>query len=88
MDEFLKHIEFWTQFCQYLEEHKIEIRLSKPANSSSSNVVLRRSYFRLRPWHLLKDNRLGVTVQFIEPGATARYELAAQERRRQVNAGV
>lgn len=84
-EEVLGHLEFWTQFRQYLEEHKIQVRLSKPSNSSLSNVVLRRSYFRLRPWRLLKGNRLGVWVQFNEPGGTARYELVSQQHRRQVN---
>lgn len=84
MDE-QAHLEFWTQFRQYLDDHKIQIRLSKPVNSSSSNVVLRRSYFRLRPWRLLKNNRLGVSVQFNEPGGTARYESVAQQHRSQVN---
>jgi hypothetical protein len=63
-EEVLGHLEFWAQFRQYLDDHKIQIRLSRPSKSSSSNVVLRRSYFRLRPWRLLKDNRLGVSVQF------------------------
>ena len=87
-EEVVGHLEFWTQFRQYLDDHKIQIRLSKPSKSSSSNVVLRRSYFRLRPWHLLKDNRLGVCVQFNEPGAMARYESVAQQHRRQVNEGL
>ena len=84
-EEVLGHLEFWTQFRQYLDAHKIQIPLSKPSNTSSSNVNLRRSYFRLRPWHLLKDNRIGVCVQFNEPGGTARYELVAQQHRHQVN---
>jgi len=84
-EEVLGHLEFWTQFRQYLDDHKSQIRLSKPSNTSSSNVVLRRSYFHLRPWHLLKGNRLGVSVQFNEPGGTARYELITQQHRRQVN---
>jgi hypothetical protein len=84
-EEVLGHLTFWTQFRQYLDDHKIQIRLSKPSNNSSSNVVLRRSYFRLRPWRLLKNNQLGVWVQFNEPGATARCELVAQQHRSQVD---
>jgi hypothetical protein len=84
-EEVVGHLTFWTQFRQYLDDHKIQIRLSKPSKISSSNVVLRRSYFRLRPWHLLRDNRLGVSVQFNEPSAMARYELVAQQHRRHVN---
>lgn len=83
-EEVLGHIEFWTQFRQYQKDHNIEIRLSKPSNSSSSNVILPRSYFRLKPWRLLKDNRLGVSVHFNEPGATARFELVEQQHRNQV----
>ncbi len=72
----LGHLEFWTQFRQYLDDHNIQIHLSGSSKSSSSDVFLSRSYFRFRPWHLLKDNQLGVSVQFNEPGAIARYELA------------
>lgn len=79
-EEVLGHLEFWTQFRQDLDAHKIQIRLSGSSKSSSSEVFLPRSYFRLRPWHLLKDSRLGVSVQFNEPDAMARYQLAQQHR--------
>jgi hypothetical protein len=84
-EEGLGHIEFWTQLRQYLGDHKIQIRLSGSPKSSSSDVFLTRSYFRLRPSHLLKDNQLGVFVQFDGPGAMARYELVAQQHRQKVN---
>ena len=79
-EEVLGHLEFWSQFRQYLDDHKIEIRLSGSSKSSSSEVFLPRSYFRLRPWHLLKGNRLGMSVQFNEPDAMARHQLAQQHR--------
>jgi hypothetical protein len=84
-EEVLGHLEFWTQFRQYLDDHKIQIRLSGSSKSSLSDVFLPRSYFRLRPWHLLKDNRLGVRVEFDGPDAMARYELVAQQHRHQVD---
>ena len=84
-EEVLGHLTFWTQFRQYLDDHKIEIRLTKPSNSSSINVVLRRSYFRLRPWRLLKNNQLGVVVQFNKPGGAPSYELVAQQHRREID---
>jgi hypothetical protein len=84
-EETLGHLEFWTQFRRYLDDHKIQIRLSGASKSSLSDVFLPRSYFRLRPSHLLKDNQLGVSVQFDGPGAMARYELVTQQYRQKVN---
>ena len=83
--EVFSHIEFWTQFREYLEDHKIQIRLSKPSNRSSNNVFLPRSYFRLTPRHLLENNQLDVAVQFGEPGAVVRYELVVQQHQAEVN---
>jgi hypothetical protein len=82
----LSHLEFWTQFRKYLDDQKIGVRLSKPANRSSSDVILRRSYYRLSAWRLLKDNRVGVSVKFNGPGGTARYDLVPQDRRHQIDA--
>jgi hypothetical protein len=83
-EEVLGHLDFWTQLRQYLDDHKIQIRLSGSSKSSLSDVFLPRSYFRLRPWHLLKDDQLGVSIQFNEPGALVRYALVAQQHRRKV----
>jgi hypothetical protein len=47
-------------------------------------VALRRSYFQVKPWHLLKDNQVGVSVQFNGPNPAALYELVAQQRRQPV----
>jgi hypothetical protein len=79
--EVLGHLEFWTQFQCYLEAQKIGIRLSKPAKSASSNVVVSRSYFRVRPWRLLRNNGLGVSVHFNEPGGAAHYQLTEMQYR-------
>ena len=84
-EEVLGHIEFWTQFQRYLDDNKIQIRLSGSSKSSLRDLFLPRSYFRLRPSHLLKDNQLGVSVQFDGPGALARYESVAQQHRQKVN---
>jgi hypothetical protein len=83
-EQVLGHLEFWTQLRRYLEDHKMEIRLSKPGKNASSNVVLLRSYFRVTPWHLLKGNQLGVSVKLDGQDSTARYELVAQKHRQKV----
>ena len=75
----LSHLEFWTQFRKYLDDQKIAVRLSKPANRSSSDVILRRSYYRLSAWRWLKDNRVGISVKFDGPGGTALYESRVDE---------
>jgi hypothetical protein len=87
-EEVLGHLEFWTQFRRYLDDNQIQIRLSKPSKSSSSNVVLRRSYFSLKASHLLKNNQLGVSVHFDGTDGMARYERVAQQHRHQVNEGL
>jgi hypothetical protein len=89
MDEkVLIHLDFWTQFRRYLEENNIHIQLSKPGKNASSNVVLRRSYFRMRPRHFLKYDQVDISVQFDGPRASAHYELVAQQCRRERPSGV
>jgi hypothetical protein len=68
-----------------MEENNIHIQLNKPGKNASSNVVLRRCYFRLSPWHLLKYDQVGISVQFDWPHALAHYELVAQQHRQNVN---
>jgi hypothetical protein len=86
MDEkVLTHLEFWTQFRNYLDDQKIGVRLSKPANRSSSDVILSRSYYRLSAWRLLKDNRVGVSLTFNVTGGTVPYESVVHEHSHRID---
>ena len=79
------HLEFWTQFRQYSANRNIDIRLSKPANRASTNVILPRRYFRLRPWRVLRNHRVGVSVDFEQGPGTKRFREMTQEHHRHVN---
>ncbi len=69
------HLEFWTQFRQYLEDHKSPIRVNRPSKDHWNNVAVGRSYFGLVPWNGMRDNRSGVYLQLTGPDAKAHFGL-------------
>lgn len=78
------HLEFWTQFRQYLEDREGPIRTNRPSKDHWSNVAVGRSSFGLVPWNGMRDNRSGVYLQFAGPDAKAHYGLVEQRYRLQV----
>jgi hypothetical protein len=78
------HLEFWTQFRQYLEERGSSLRTNRPSKDHWSNVAVGRSYFGLVPWNGMRDNRSGVYLQFTGPNAKAHYALVEQRHHDEV----
>jgi Domain of unknown function (DUF4268) len=79
----LLHLQFWTQFKQYLDDRGSPIHMGKPSSSTLGTVTLGRSPFRLIPWNVLA-NSSGVWVRFTERDENAIHEKIAQEYRHQV----
>ncbi len=75
------HLEFWTQFRQYLEDHQSAIRTNRPSKDSWTNVAVGRSFFSLFPWNGMRDDRSGVYLQFTGPDAKAHFGLVEQRHR-------
>ncbi|MSQ28172.1 MAG: DUF4268 domain-containing protein [Dehalococcoidia bacterium] len=69
------HLNFWTQFRQYLEERRSPVRTNRPSKDHWSNVAVGRTGFSLVPWNGMRDNRSGVYLQFAGPDAKAHYSL-------------
>lgn len=77
------HLEFWTQFQEFLDQRGSSIPMASPPKISLSSVNLGQSRFRIRPWNLLK-NRSGVWICFSEPEAAQLYERTASRHRHRV----
>ncbi len=82
------HLEFWTQFRQYLDDHQIPIRINRPWKEIWSNVGLGRTGFHLSAWNGLRDGRSAVDLNFTSPAAKADYALVEQQSRAQIDAAL
>lgn len=80
------HLEFWTQFRQYIEDRHSPVRTIRPSKDHWSNVAVGRSYFSLVPWNGMRDNRSGVYLQMYGPDAKAHFHLIEQCHRSLVEA--
>jgi len=76
----LLHLQFWTQFRQYLEDRGSPIHMGRPSSSTLGTVTLGRSPFRLIPWNVL-SNSSGVWVRFTGPDANAIHKKVAESYR-------
>jgi hypothetical protein len=79
------HLEFWTQFRQYLEDRQSPIRTNRPSKDYWSNVAVGRSNFQLQPWNGMRDNRSGVNLAMTGPDAKAHFHLIEQRHRAEVD---
>ena len=72
------HLEFWTQFRQYLEDHRSPVHTGRPSKDHWTNVAVGRSNFNLVAWNGMRDDRSGVYLQLTGPNAKAHFELIDQ----------
>jgi hypothetical protein len=79
------HLEFWTQFRQFLEDRGSPVRTNKPSKDHWSNVAVGRSYFGLVPWNGMRDNRSGVYLQLTGADAKVHYALLDSRYRTQID---
>ena len=72
------HLEFWTQFRQYLEDRGSPIHSGRPSKDHWTNVAVGRSNFNLVAWNGMRDDRSGVYLQLTGPNAKAHFWLIDQ----------
>lgn len=75
------HLQFWTQFRQYLDDNQIPIRINRPWKEFWSTVGLGRGGFSLSPWNGMRDNRSAVDMVFTGRSAKAHYSMTEQRHR-------
>lgn len=75
------HLEFWTQFRQYLEDRGSPIRITRPSKNHWSNVPVGRTDFGLNPWNGMRDNRSAVDFSMTGRDAKAHFGLLEQRYR-------
>ena len=72
------HLEFWTQFRQFLEDRRTSIRMSRPSKESWINVAVGRTGFTLNAWNNMRDKQSGVSLLLTGPDAKAHFALIEQ----------
>jgi len=72
------HLEFWTQFRQYMEDRGSPIQLPKPMAQHFTNIAIGRSYFYIGAWNGMRDNRSGVDLVMGGPDSKAHFHLLRQ----------
>lgn len=78
------HLEFWTQFRQYMLDRGSRIRIGKPSTSHWTNVAVGRADFALSLWNNLRNGRSGVDLYIRGPDAKAYFHLIHDRYRGQV----
>ncbi len=69
------HLEFWTQFHQYLEDRGSSIHSGRPSKDHWTNVAVGRTNFGLSAWNGMRDDRSGVNLSIAGPDAKAHFGL-------------
>ena len=72
------HLEFWSQFRQFLEDRGTSIRMSRPSKEFWVNVAVGRTGFTLNAWNNMRDKRSGVSLLLSGPDAKAHFALIQQ----------
>lgn len=69
------HLEFWTQFRQYLEDRGSVIRTNRPSKDHWTYSPVGRTGFTLSAWNSMRDGRSGVNLSMTGPDAKAHFGL-------------
>lgn len=80
------HLEFWTQFKQYLEERKSRIRFGKPTADHWKTLGVGRSYFALQAVNGMRDGFSGVNLSLTGPYSKPHFHLLRQRYQADVEA--
>jgi hypothetical protein len=68
------HLEFWTQFKEYLDEHHSSIKFGQPTSSYWKNVSLGRSHFVLSLQNGMRDGYSRVVLWIDGPQKQAFFD--------------
>jgi Domain of unknown function (DUF4268) len=69
------HLDFWTQFKQFMDERNNSLRVSKPSTDYWQNVSLGRGAFLLSAQNGMRDGRSSVMLWIGGPQKQAFYHL-------------
>lgn len=76
MTEFQRlHLEFWTQFRQFLEDRGSPIRTQRPSTDHWTDVAVGRSNFHLSATNAMRDNNSAVSLILSGPDAKPHFKL-------------
>jgi hypothetical protein len=63
------YLEFWTQFRDYMQEKKSQIRLQRPGPHFGTRIALGKTYLFLVAWNIARDKKSGVYLAIQVPDA-------------------
>jgi hypothetical protein len=85
MTDFQKlHLEFWTQFRQFLEDRGSPIRTQRPSTDHWTDVAVGRSYFHVSATNGMRDNNSAVSLILSGLDAKPHFKLIEQRHRAMV----
>jgi hypothetical protein len=79
------HLDFWTQFHQYMDDRGSPIRIGKAWSGYWTSVAVGRTGFRLDAWNNMRDKRSGVFLVLSGPDAKTHFHLIEQQSREAVD---
>jgi hypothetical protein len=81
-----KHLQFWTQFRQYLDDHSSPVKTNRPSKDHWTNVSVGRTNFALVLTNNFMQGRSGVHLLLTGPDAKAHFGLVEQHYKDEVEA--
>ncbi len=82
------HLEFWTQFRQFMHDRNSPVRMNRPAPDYWTQVAVGRSYFGLVVLNNARDKWSGVYLSIWGPNARAHFHLLRDKFRSEIEQAV
>lgn len=79
------HLEFWTQFREFMEERDSPVRVNRPSKDHWTSVALGRSFFAAVAANNMRDGYSLVKLSLTGPDAKPHYRLLESRHRPQID---
>jgi hypothetical protein len=81
-----RHLEFWTQFREYLDATGSTVKTNRPSTDHWTNVSVGRTDFSIALFNNFRDRWSGASLTMTGPHAKSHYGLIESRHRSQVEA--
>lgn len=78
------HLQFWTQFREFMEERGSAVRMNKPSKDHWTNVAVGRSYFTLVVVNGMRDGFTELHLKTLGPDAKANFHALQDQHREEI----
>jgi hypothetical protein len=80
------HLEFWTQFREFMEQRKSPVRVGKPSTDHWKTFPVGRSNFELFAVNGMRDGYSAVYLSLMGPSAKPHFHLLRQDHKDKIDA--